>query len=72
MTDGHELRWGKGGGSGVQGRGELRGEKNGKTVIAQSIKYILKRQGYYDFELLFYFSIYASLKQVLMLSIFES
>ena len=34
MTHGHELRWGNDVGGGVQGRGELRGEKNGTTVIA--------------------------------------
>ena len=33
-TDGHALRWGNDGGSGVQGSWELRGEKNGTTVIA--------------------------------------
>ena len=34
MTHGHELRVGNDGGRAVQGRGEQRGEKNGRTVTA--------------------------------------
>ena len=41
-THGHELRVGNDGGRAVQGRGEQRGEKNGRTVTAWLIKYTYK------------------------------
>ena len=41
MTHGHELRWGNDVGGGTGWRG-MKGRKNGTTVTASSIKYILK------------------------------
>ena len=42
-THGHEPTVGNAGGRGGAGQRGIKGRKNGTTVIAQSIRYILKR-----------------------------
>ena len=44
MTHGHELKWGNAGGREGTGQRRIKGRKNGTAVIAQSIKYILKKK----------------------------
>ena len=44
MTHGHELKAWNAGGRECEGQREIKRGGNGTTVIAQSIKYILKKQ----------------------------